>query len=213
MTTPADLLKNNAAWAANREQQTPGFFKHLSAQKNPKYMWIGCSDSRVPANEIVGLQPGEVFVHRNVGNQIHHTDFNCLSGVQYAVDVLKVEHIIVTGHYDCGAVQAALESQHFGMVDNWIRGIRDNYLEHVQDFEDMNAQQILKNMSELNVIRQVRNLSHTRIVQKAWEDGQSLSIHGWIYRLSDGLLRDLRVTRTASDDIHPVHRAIPMPDL
>ncbi|OIQ00327.1 MAG: carbonic anhydrase [Zetaproteobacteria bacterium CG2_30_46_52] len=209
MTTPADLLKNNVAWAANREKQTPGFFKHLSEQQKPKYMWIGCSDSRVPANEIVGLEPGQVFVHRNVGNQVHHTDLNCLSGVQFAVDVLKVEHIIVAGHYGCGAVQAAMESQHFGVVDNWIRGIRDNYTEHLRDFEGMDPEEIIHNMSELNVTKQVRNLSHTRIVQKAWEEGRPLSIHGWIYQLSDGLLRDLNVTRTTSDDIHPVHRTVP----
>ncbi len=207
--SPETLLKNNARWAENREQVTPGFFSKLSGQQKPKYMWIGCSDSRVPANEIVGLDPGQVFVHRNVANQVHHTDLNCLSGVQYAVDVLKVEHIIVTGHYDCGGVQAALESQHFGVVDNWIRGIRDNYLNQKSSFEGLSQQEISDRMSELNVMKQVENLSHTRVVQHAWERGQPLSIHGWIYRLSNGLLNDLKVTRDKSDDIDPVHRAVP----
>jgi carbonic anhydrase len=209
MAKPKTLLENNKIWAKNREDKSPGFFSRLSEQQKPKYMWIGCSDSRVPANEIVGLEPGEVFVHRNVGNQVHHTDLNCLSGVQYAVDVLKVEHIIVTGHYDCGAVDAALESQHFGVVDNWIRGIRDNYLHHQSDFKDLSPTETLDRMSELNVIRQVENLSHTRIIQHAWEEGRPLSIHGWIYRLSNGLLHDLEVTRSCADDINPVHRATP----
>ena len=127
MQTPEQLLQNNQEWAQRRKQKSPGFFDRLSEQQKPNYMWIGCSDSRVPANEIVGLDPGEIFVHRNIANQVHHTDLNCLSGVQYAVDVLKVEHIIVTGHYDCGGVQAAITSQHYGIVDNWIRGIRDNF--------------------------------------------------------------------------------------
>lgn len=209
MNNPQDLLNNNIAWAARREQQSPGFFERLSKQQQPKFMWIGCSDSRVPANEIVGLDPGEVFVHRNVGNQVHHIDINCLSGVQYAVDVLKVEHIIVSGHYDCGAVRAALESQHFGVVDNWIRGIRDNYVQNADAFVGMNTEQTIDHMSELNVIKQVSNLSHTRVIQKAWEEGRNLAIHGWIYRLSTGLLNDLNVTRTQCDDIHPVHRAVP----
>ena len=209
MPTPAELLKNNKAWAKSREQKKPGFFKHLSGQQTPKYMWIGCSDSRVPANEIVGLDPGEIFVHRNIANQVHHTDLNCLSGVQYAVDVLGVEHIIVTGHYDCGGVQAAIDSQHYGVVDNWIRGIRDNFHLHQAEFEGMTAQDVSDKMTELNVIKQVENLSHTRIVQKAWEQGRSLSIHGWVYRLSTGLIHDLQVSRHASDDVAPVFRSVP----
>ncbi len=206
MCSPQDLLHNNVAWAKQREHEQPGYFAGLSGQQKPKYMWIGCSDSRVPANEIVGLEPGQIFVHRNVANQVHHTDLNCLSGVQFAVDVLKVDHIIVTGHYDCGGVLAALESQHFGVVDNWIRGIRDNYLNHASDFQGLNTQQRNDLMSELNVIQQVENLSHTRIVQKAWEQGRSLSIHGWIYRLGTGVIRDLEVTRSHADDIDPVHQ-------
>ncbi len=210
MPTPQTLLENNAIWAANREKATPGFFKQLSAQQKPKYMWIGCSDSRVPANEIVGLDPGEVFVHRNIANQVQHTDLNCLSGVQYAVDVLNVEHIIVTGHYNCGGVEAALQSQPCGFVDNWIRGIRDNYMHHQDSFKDLSHEEMSDLMSELNVIKQVENLSHTRIVQNAWEQGKTVTIHGWIYRLNTGLIHDLKVSRNGSDDVEPVYRALPL---
>ncbi len=210
MPTPEQLLENNANWAEKREKEKSGFFKQLSAQQKPKYMWIGCSDSRVPANEIIGLEPGEVFVHRNIANQVHHTDFNCLSGVQYAVDVLNVDHIIVTGHYGCGGVNAAVESQHYGVVDNWIRGIRDNYIAHQKELSGLSGQALSDRMSELNVIKQVENLSHSRIVQKAWEDGKNLSVHGWIYRLETGLIHNLDVSRNASDDIEPVYRATPI---
>ncbi len=203
------LLENNKAWAKKRKQKQPDFFTRLSGQQTPKYMWIGCSDSRVPANEIVGLDPGKIFVHRNIANQVHHTDLNCLSGVQYAVDVLKVEHIIVTGHYDCGGVQAAIDSQHYGVVDNWIRGIRDNFHAHQAEFEGLSNQEISDRMTELNVIKQVENLSHTRIVQSAWEKGRPLSIHGWVYRLGTGLIHNLQVSRHASDDIAPVFRSVP----
>ncbi|MDQ7004209.1 MAG: carbonate dehydratase [Ghiorsea sp.] len=209
MPTPSQLLKNNVQWAEKRERQTPGFFSRLSEQQTPKYMWIGCSDSRVPANEIVGLDPGEIFVHRNIANQVHHTDLNCLSGVQFAVDVLNVEHIIVTGHYNCGGVQAAIESQHFGIVDNWIRGIRDNYESRFEDFEGLSTPEISDRMSELNVIKQVHNLSHTRIVQNAWEQGRALTIHGWVYRLSTGLIHDLNVSRNQEGDIESIHRLTP----
>lgn len=209
MQTPEQLLQNNQEWAQKREQKSPGFFDRLSEQQKPKYMWIGCSDSRVPANEIVGLDPGEIFVHRNIANQVHHTDLNCLSGVQYAVDVLKVEHIIVTGHYDCGGVQAAITSQHFGIVDNWIRGIRDNFHHHHDDLKDLSPQEMSDRMTELNVIKQVENLSHTRIVQSAWEKGRPLSIHGWVYRLGTGLIHDLQVSRHAADDVAPIFRSVP----
>jgi len=209
MVSPDMLLENNVLWAKHREEKSPGFFDRLSGQQKPKYMWIGCSDSRVPANEIVGLEPGEVFVHRNVANQVQHTDLNCLSGVQYAVDVLNVEHIIVTGHYGCGGIQAAVESQHFGIVDNWIRGVRDNYLDHQEQFEGLSKEEKIDRMSELNVIKQVENLSHTRIVQHAWEQGRPLSIHGWIYRLNNGLLHDLNVTKSQPSDVHPIHRVTP----
>lgn len=209
MPTPQHLLQNNKQWANNREQQNPGFFDRLSGQQKPKYMWIGCSDSRVPANEIVGLDPGELFVHRNIANQVHHTDLNCLSGVQYAVDVLKVEHIIVTGHYDCGGVEAAITSQHYGIVDNWIRGIRDNFHHHAAELQHLSPQAMSDRMTELNVIKQVENLSHTRIVQNAWEKGRPLSIHGWAYHLTTGLINDLKVSRHAADDIEPVFLSVP----
>jgi carbonic anhydrase len=209
MPTPEQLLQNNKTWAKQRKEKSPDFFDRLSEQQKPKYMWIGCSDSRVPANEIVGLDPGEIFVHRNIANQVHHTDLNCLSGVQYAVDVLKVEHIIVTGHYDCGGVEAAITSQHFGIVDNWIRGIRDNFHQNYDDLKALSPQDISDRMTELNVMRQVENLSHTRIVQNAWEKSRPLSIHGWVYRLGTGLIHDLQVSRHASDDIAPVFRSVP----
>ena len=209
MPTPQQLLENNVAWATQREEQRPGFFNKLSEQQTPKYMWIGCSDSRVPANEIVGLDPGEIFVHRNIANQVHHTDLNCLSGVQFAVDVLKVEHIIVTGHYNCGGVQAAITSQHYGIVDNWIRGIRDNFHHHQKDFEGLTEQEVSDKMTELNVMKQVENLSHTRIVQNAWEQGRALTIHGWVYRLGTGIIHNLNISRNQSDDIEPVFRSIP----
>jgi carbonic anhydrase len=209
MISPETLLQNNKDWAKNRSDNNPDFFSRLSEQQKPKYMWIGCSDSRVPANEIIGLDPGEVFVHRNVANQVHHTDLNCLSGVQYAVDVLKVEHIIVTGHYDCGGVLAALDSQHFGVVDNWIRGIRDNYVHHKDELKALSTKEKSDRMSELNVMKQVENLSHTRVIQNAWEQGRSVTIHGWIYRLNTGLIHDLKISRSQSSDIEPVHRSVP----
>ncbi|MDX8390493.1 MAG: carbonate dehydratase [Mariprofundaceae bacterium] len=203
MSSPELLLKNNQHWAAQKVADDPNYFTRLAAQHRPKYMWIGCSDSRVPANEIIGLEPGQVFVHRNVANQVHHTDLNCLSAVQYAVDVLDVEHIIVTGHYDCGGVHAAMETQHFGIVDNWIRAIRDTFLRHR---EQIKHGDVVDQLCEFNVIRQVENLSHTRIVQNAWARGKKLTIHGWIYRLKDGLLHDLDVTRSCSQDVEEIYR-------
>jgi len=203
---PDHLLANNKAWAEKKARNDPEFFEHLSQLKNPRYMWIGCSDSRVPANEMIGVDPGVVFVHRNVANQINHTDLNCLSAVQFAVDVLGVEHIIVTGHYDCAGVRAAMESQHFGIVDNWIRGIRDTYMRYADKFEQTDERKRLDLLCELNVRRQVENLCHTRIVQNAWGRGQSLAVHGWVYRLKDGRLHDLEVTKTSTDDVEPIYR-------
>lgn len=206
MCDPEKLLENNKAWAAKRLGEDPDFFSRLSGQQNPDYLWIGCSDSRVPANEIIGLQPGAVFVHRNVANQVQHTDLNCLSAAQYAIDVLGVEHIVITGHYDCGGVRAALEGQHHGIVDNWIRGIRDTYMAHFEALQQLDNAARLDRLCELNVMRQVENLCHTRIVQNAWERGQNLSVHGWIYRLKDGLLRDLNVTKTSAMDVAALYR-------
>ncbi len=206
MSNVDHLLENNHRWAEKKLANNPEFFKHLSELRNPKYMWIGCSDSRVPANEIIGLEPGQVFVHRNVANQVHHTDLNVLAAVQYAVEVLGVEHIIVTGHYDCGGVRAALGSQHHGMVDNWIRGIRDTYMVHEQEMLACEASKQLDRLCELNVMRQVDNLCHTRIVQEAWESGRPLTVNGWIYRIKDGLLHDLKVTKAEAEAVKPIYR-------
>ena len=186
------LFENNRQWAAKMAADTPGFFDALLAQQSPEYLWIGCSDSRVPANEICGLMPGEVFVHRNVANVVVHTDLNCLSVLQYAVDVLKVKHVIVVGHYGCGGVRAALDDTRIGLADNWLR--------HVQDVRDTHAQQLTalpdvearaRRLCELNVIEQVRNVCETSIVRDAWLRGQALTVHGWLYGIADGLLCDL----------------------
>ncbi len=206
MTSANQLLENNRIWSEQRLLEDPHFFKRLSMLKSPEYLWIGCSDSRVPANEIVGLEPGCVFVHRNVANQVSHTDLNCLSAAQYAVDVLKVKHIIISGHYDCGGVLAAMGSKHHGIVDNWIRSIRDAYVSHADELEHLPLDERQDRLCELNVIRQVDNMCHTGIVQKAWERGASLSVHGWIYSLSDGLLHDLKVTKSSLQDIAPLYR-------
>lgn len=206
MCNPDKLLENNRNWAEAQTSENPDFFKHLSEQQHPKYMWIGCSDSRVPANEIIGLEPGKVFVHRNVANQVPHTDLNVLAAVQYAVDVLGVKHIIITGHYDCGGVRAAMAGQHHGIVDNWIRSIRDTYMLHQSDLEQMDEAARVDRLCELNVIRQVDNLCHTRIVQNAWERGDELHVHGWIYRVKDGLLHDLNVTKNSPNDVAPLYR-------
>jgi len=213
MPDPKHLLDNNLVWAQEHLRQNPEFFEHLATLKNPKYMWIGCSDSRMPANEMIGVEPGQVFVHRNVANQVQHTDLNCLSAVQYAVDVLGVEHIIVTGHYDCGGVQAAMESQHFGIVDNWIRGIRDTYIDYADEIAACRGKEKrLDMLCELNVKRQVDKLSHTRIVQNAWTAGKSLSLHGWVYSLRDGLLHDLEVSKHCANDVEAIYRIASVPD-
>lgn len=206
MCTPDKLLENNRSWSKLKIAEDPAFFEQLSKIREAEYFWIGCSDSRVPANEIIGLEPGRVFVHRNVANQVAHTDLNCLSAAQYAVDVLKVKHIIITGHYDCGGVRAALAGQHHGIVDNWIRSIRDTYMLHKSDLVEMEEPERLDRLCELNVIRQVDNICHTRIVQNAWERGSELSVHGWIYSLKDGLLHDLKVTKNSPQDVAPLYR-------
>ena len=187
-----DLFDKNRVWARSIKDEDPTFFESLSAQQSPKYLWIGCADSRVPANEIVGLMPGELFVHRNVANVVVHTDLNCLSVLQYAVDVLKVDHVIVCGHYGCGGVRAAYERSSLGLIDNWLRhvqDVRDRHDAQLQALENDEAR--LDRLSELNVIDQVRHVCQTTIVQDAWTRGQRIIVHGWIYGLGDGLLRDL----------------------
>ena len=196
------LFENNRAWVEKGTAQDPEFFSRLAALQAPKYLWIGCSDSRVPANEITGLQPGEVFVHRNVANAVVHTDLNCLSVMQFAVDVLAVDHIIVCGHYGCGGVHIALTGERFGLIDNWLRHIkdvRDKHADLLPPGMDLNAR--WDRLCELNVIEQVRHVTQTDIVRDAWKRGRDLIIHGWIYRLSDGRLRDLRVSVERNEDV------------
>ncbi|RZQ56614.1 carbonate dehydratase [Pseudidiomarina tainanensis] len=189
------LLANNQAWAKRMLEQDPTFFNNLVAQQSPEYLWIGCSDSRVPANQVVGMAPGELFVHRNVANQVIQTDFNCLSVVQYAVETLHVKHILVVGHYGCGGVRAATESCSHGLVDHWLFPIKDIYRIHHDELESIsNDKQRLDRLCELNVIEQVRNLAKTTIIQQAWDRGQELAIHGWVYSIEDGLVRDMEVT-------------------
>lgn len=193
------LFSNNQTWSASRVADDPDFFVRLSKQQSPKYLWIGCADSRVPANEIIGLQPGEVFVHRNVANLVVHTDFNCLSVIEYAVDVLGVEDIMVVGHYGCGGVAVTLEGRHIGIADNWLRHIDDIRLRHAAQLSRLaNSSEVHDRLCELNVIEQVVNVCRTSIVQAAWRRGEKLSVHGWIYGLEDGLLRDLGLTVSSS---------------
>jgi carbonic anhydrase len=187
-----DLLENNRRWATGMVARSPGFFSGLVAQQAPRYLWIGCSDSRVPANEIVGLPPGELFVHRNVANIVMHNDFSCLSVLQYAVDVLEVEHIIVCGHYGCSGVQAAWEGRQLGLVDNWLRPIRDLALRYRDTLNQLpEPSQRYDRLCELNVLLQALRVCRTTIVQQAWDRGQDLTVHAWVYGLTDGLLRDL----------------------
>ncbi|MEX2271466.1 MAG: carbonate dehydratase [Vicinamibacterales bacterium] len=191
----AALFENNRKWARATTEREPSFFQSLSEQQSPRYLWIGCSDSRVPANEIVGLRPGELFVHRNVANVVVHTDLNCLSVLQYAVDVLKVEHVIVCGHYGCGGVRAALGNASLGLIDNWLRhvqDVRDRYPALMAQAADEEA--AVDRLCELNVIEQARDVCQTTVVQDAWRREQPLTVHGWIYDLRDGLLRDLQST-------------------
>lgn len=201
------LLDNNRRWVAEVKDKDPQFFEHLAAQQNPNYFWIGCSDSRVPSNQIIGLMPGEVFVHRNVANVVAHSDLNCLSVLQYAVEVLQVKHIIVCGHYGCGGVRAALGNAELGLIDNWLRHIKDVYAKHVDIVEAIeDPQEQEDKMCELNVIEQVLNVCHTTIVQNAWKNGQELTVHGWVYSLSDGYIRDLKVQVSSRDEISEVYR-------
>jgi len=194
MQSLGQLFENNRAWAANMTQQDPDFFRRLSAQQSPRYLWIGCSDSRVPANQIVGLMAGDMFVHRNVANVVVHTDLNCLSAIQFAVDGLRVEHIIVCGHYGCGGVLAALQDSRLGLIDNWLRHVQDVQNKHRAEIEKLKTEaERHRRLCELNVIEQVTSVSQTTVVRDAWARGQSVTVHGWIYDIHDGLLRDLDV--------------------
>lgn len=187
-----ELIKNNRLWAARMTAGDPDFFGRLARQQAPEYLWIGCADSRVPANEIAGMMPGELFVHRNVANLVVHSDLNCLSVMQYAVDVLKVKHIIVTGHYNCGGIAAALRNQSFGLIDNWLRHVQDVYHLHREEVDalETESRQVAR-LCELNVLEQVVNVCRTTVVQAAWQNGQDVSVHGWIYDVKDGLLHSL----------------------
>jgi carbonic anhydrase len=201
------LFENNRRWAEDNRRHDPAFFERLAEQQTPKFLWIGCSDSRVPANHILGLKPGEVFVHRNVANLVVHTDMSCLSVMQFAVEVLRIEHIIVCGHYGCGGVHAACSSRQFGLIDNWLRNIKDIYARHRAELDGIaDLKTRVDRLCELNVIEQVKNVCHTTIVQNAWSCGRPLSVHGLIYGLHDGLLRDLAVRVTDSDQLEAIYR-------
>ena len=209
MSSLEGLFEKNRDWAESIKTSDPLFFKKLAAQQSPEYLWIGCSDSRVPAIQIVGLLPGEVFVHRNVANLVVHTDFNCLTVLQYAVDVLRVKHVIIVGHYDCGGVRAAYEGADNGLIDNWLRNIKDvqhNYQARINALQDDNARVNL--LCELNVMSQVSNVCHTTIAQNAWDRGQPLEVHGWIYSLRDGLLQDLNCSVSGADQIPEIYRVM-----
>ena len=202
MRVLAHLFANNRAWAGERTAEDPHFFARLEGQQAPQYLWIGCSDSRVPANQIVGLAPGEMFVHRNVANVVVHADLNCLSALQFAVDVLRVGHVIVCGHYGCGGVLAALRDERWGLVDNWLRHVQDVRGKHREQLEALATERERhRRLCELNVIEQVVNVGQTTVVREAWARGQELAVHGWIYDVADGLLRDLGVCVTEEAEL------------
>lgn len=205
------LLDNNRAWAGSVLEQNPDFFKRLASQQSPKYLWIGCADSRVPANQIVDLDPGELFVHRNIANVVVHSDLNCLSVIQFAVDVLGVEHIIVCGHYGCGGVEAALHGKRLGLIDNWLWHIQDVYDKYRAEIDALEPRAQLKRLCELNATEQAINVSRTTIVQDAWKRGQSLTVHGWVYGLQDGLIRDLGVNLNGPEDARAFSHQPPRP--
>jgi carbonic anhydrase len=200
------LLGNNQRWATETEERSPGFFSRLLKQQTPQYLWIGCADSRVPANELVGLLPGELFVHRNVANVVVHSDLNCLSVMQFAVDQLQVRHIIIVGHSNCGGVRAALEDLRVGLVDNWLRHVQDVRNHHQEWLDQLSPDQRVNALCELNVLEQARNACQTTVVQDAWARGQSVAVHGWVYGLHNGLLKDLSVTASGPEDVGPAYR-------
>lgn len=200
------LFDNNQKWAENNLSKDPQYFLEMSKDQKPKYLWIGCSDSRIPANEVVGLEPGELFVHRNVANLFIHSDLNCLSVLQYAVDYLDIKHIIVCGHYGCGGVGAAMKNNQLGLVDNWLRNIRDIYARSREELDAIKDKTLRYNrLVELNVMAQVQNVCHTTVVQNAWARGQDLTVHGWVYELKTGLLRDLDCLVSGLDQVDKVY--------
>lgn len=203
------LFDNNQEWSERIKSEDPAFFEKLALQQAPEYLWIGCSDSRVPANQLTGLLPGDVFVHRNVANLVMHTDFNCLSVVQYAVEVLKVKHIIICGHYGCGGVRAVMDDVELGLIDNWLGSLKGLYQRYRKDLQDLESEQLQEDaLCELNVVEQVANLCHTTIVQHAWQRGQELSIHGWVYGIKDGRLHDLDVCASEKIETPDVYRIL-----
>lgn len=206
---PQTLLRKNREWARGKIETDPDYFARLCEVQKPRFLWIGCSDSRVPANEIVGLQPGEMFVHRNIANVVPHSDLNCLAVIQYAVEVLGVEHIMVTGHYGCGGIRAAMDTGDLGQIDNWLAHIKEIHANHYCEIEALHGvDQRADRLCELNVMTQVRNVAKTSIVQRAWRAGWSLSVHGWIYRLHDGILHDLGVTMNAIEQLPEPYRIL-----
>jgi carbonic anhydrase len=207
MDSLPQLLENNRRWAKKMEAARPGFFSSLLQQQVPRYLWIGCADSRVPANELVDLKPGEMFVHRNVANVVVHSDLNCLSVIQFATEVLKVMHIIVVGHSQCGGVRAALEDRRIGLADNWIRHVQDVRNRHAAWLDTLPAELRVDALCELNVVEQALNVCQTTIVQDAWQRGQEIVVHGWVYGLHDGLLRDLAITVSRIDDAGAAYEA------
>ncbi|MDR0805166.1 MAG: carbonate dehydratase [Enterobacteriaceae bacterium] len=200
------LIHNNEVWSDNISQHDPEFFERLALAQKPRFLWIGCSDSRVPAERLTGLEPGELFVHRNVANLVIHTDLNCLSVVQYAVDVLQVKHIIICGHYDCGGVTAAINNPELGLIDNWLLHIRDLWFKHSSLIGEFPPEKRADLLSEINVMEQVYNLGHSTIVQSAWKRGQNVLIHGWIYGMQDGKLRDLEVSSSSRESLELLYR-------
>tara|TARA_B110000977_G_C11044271_1_gene479994 strand:- start:412 stop:1053 length:642 start_codon:yes stop_codon:yes gene_type:complete len=201
LKTLKHLFDNNVAWSNDIKDKDPEFFSKLSKQQAPEYLWIGCSDSRVPANQIVSLPPGEVFVHRNIANVVAHTDLNCHSVIQYAVEILKVKHIIVCGHYGCGGIHAAMDDNNYGLIDHWLKQIKDVYRFNKDKLKNLSETDQQNLMCELNVIEQVTNVCESAVVQKAWRKGANLNVHGWVYGLENGILKDLEVTTASAEEL------------
>lgn len=206
MTDINELIESNRVWAKNIKKYDPDFFEHASQEQMPKYLWIGCSDSRVPAEQLIDLTPGELFVHRNVANLVIHTDLNCLSVIQYAVDVLQVEHIIVCGHLSCGGIKAAVENPDLGLINNWLLHVRDLWFRYSALLGELEQEQRLDKLCEINVIEQVYNLGHSTILQSAWQRGQKVTVHGWVYSLKDGLVTDLKINSASRESLEVRYR-------